>query len=71
LESKTTQEVRLYGDPSQIQLVATIAKGSHVLVLINKDENYLLKTEFGLLGWIRIRNGTYETPIEGIYFAGD
>jgi len=71
LDSKTKQEIRLYVDPTGTQLVATMPKGSAVQVVLSKGDDYLIKTDFGLLGWITIESGSKETPIEGIYFAGD
>jgi hypothetical protein len=71
LDSKTKEEIRLYADSTNTQVVATVPKGSTVHVLLNKGEDYLIKTEFGLIGWLRIEDGSPNTPIEGIYWAGD
>ncbi|OWY21205.1 hypothetical protein C7N43_10480 [Sphingobacteriales bacterium UPWRP_1] len=32
---------------------------------------FLLKTEFGLAGWVKIDSYSMQTPIEGLFFAGD
>jgi hypothetical protein len=32
---------------------------------------YLIKSEFGLTGWMRIEAYSMETPIEGLFYAGD
>jgi len=73
LVSKTTQSVNLFSDISSKEKVAQLPAGYEVEVLINKGDNYLIKTPFGLTGWISIPFGTMseQTPIKGIYFAGD
>ena len=73
LVTETTQSVNLYADISSKEIVAQLPAGYGVEVLINKGNNYLIKTPFGLTGWISIPFGTFseQTPIKGIYFAGD
>lgn len=73
LKSETLQPVELYSDTSHEIKVAHLPAGYQVEVLVNKGDDYLLKTPFGLTGWIRIPFGTFaeRTPIKGIYFAGD
>lgn len=34
-------------------------------------EYFLLKTEFGLTGWVKIDTYAMNTPIDGLFFAGD
>ncbi len=73
LVTETTQSVKLYIDFNYKEIVAQLPAGYIVEVLINKGDNYLIKTPFGLTGWINIPFGTMseQTPIKGIYFAGD
>lgn len=73
LVTETTQSVNLYSDISSKEITAQLPAGYGVEVLINKGNNYLIKTPFGLTGWISIPFGTFseQTPIKGIYFAGD
>lgn len=59
-------------DIDQMHQRAVLPKGSTVTVLVNKGDNYLIKTPFGLLGWLKIKGGSQEdTPILGIYWRGD
>lgn len=37
----------------------------------NPYEYFLLKTEFGLTGWVKIVTYLPDSPIEGLFFAGD
>ena len=71
LESKVKKRINIYSTPQQDEVVASLPEGSPVTVLLNKGEQYLLKTSFGLVGWVLIPGGSQETPIEGLYFAGD
>lgn len=71
VKAKLKDRLSIFSDLSQKVEVARLGKGSNVEVLINKDDNYLIKTEHGLLGWAKIAYGNQETIIEGIYFRGD
>ena len=71
LDSETTQEVKLYSSMALDEAVAYLPQGAKVSVLINHGEYYLLKTPFGLVGWIKIPEYAMETPIKDIVFAGD
>jgi hypothetical protein len=61
----------IFSDLNQNVLVAKLPKGSSIEVLINKGEYYLIKSDYGLLGWTKIGEGDRDTEIEGIYYAGD
>lgn len=73
LETTTKAAIEIFSSKDYKQVVASLPKDSKVSVVLNEGEHYLLKTPFGLLGWIRIPDGTSrdESPIVGIYFAGD
>jgi hypothetical protein len=52
--------------------IATIAKGSAVEILLNQGDDYLLKTPFGLVGWLRITDiGLQDDVLKGLKFNGD
>lgn len=63
LESTALQALQLLEKPGSGKLIASIPKGAKVTVLLNQfapesadapaSENYLVKTEFGLVGWIK------------------
>lgn len=73
LRSTTRHAVDIYATQDAQQIVAKLAKNTRVEVLLNDGEYYLLKTPFGLLGWLRIATGTSqeESPLIGVFFAGD
>jgi len=58
------------------ELVATVPKGGKIVVLINIDNDYLVKTPFGLVGWLNLKeeeigNRSEEGILSGIYYNGD
>lgn len=63
LESTALEALQLFEKPGAGKLIASIPKGAKVTVLLNQfapesadvpaSENYLVKTEFGLVGWIK------------------
>jgi len=78
LQSVTNKEIVL---TSLIGQVATLPKGTPVTVLLKQNENsqqytYLVKTDFGLVGWVRFKPQELyiinkPNPIEGLFFKGD
>ncbi len=73
LDTVTTQTISLYSDTGYKTKVAGLPAGYKVEVLINSGEDYLIKTPFGLTGWLKIPENVmlHETPVKGIFFAGD
>lgn len=72
LNTLTLKPLKLYSDLSQSNVTAYLPKDSEIEVVINKDDFYLLKTSFGLTGWVKIPLVLVdETPIKGLYLAGD
>jgi hypothetical protein len=78
LKTVTTDTVTLYTEKSGTGVTARLSKGAAVEVLLCDTENnqsekyYLIKTAFGLTGWLRLENdGGLQTVIKGLYFAGD
>ncbi|MES2727760.1 MAG: hypothetical protein V4643_11700 [Bacteroidota bacterium] len=78
LKSKTTAALTLYKAKTGNEVIASIPKDYDVEVLLcdpgtdNSEKFFLVKTEFGLVGWLRLKeNHTYDTPIEGLRFFGD
>ncbi len=86
LTSKTNREIILWNDPeanNKYSLITTLPKGSTVTVLLKKSDEYrkknftyLVKTEFGLVGWVQfdfreITQRSDRSSIEGLYFKGD
>lgn len=67
----TTRPIKLYSSLSKKEVVAQLPKDAKIAVLVNKGEHYLVKTSFGLVGWVHIPNYEYQTPLKGITYAGD
>ncbi len=72
VQSVTTKPIELYSDTKLEEINARLSKGAPVTVVINKGDLYLIKTSFGLLGWMKIPISlSGESPIKDLYFAGD
>jgi len=72
LRSIAKNDIPIYGDTALAMKVLVLHKGSNVEVLLNRGDLYLLKTPYGIVGWTRIPdNGSGDTPIEGLFYAGD
>jgi hypothetical protein len=78
LKTYITAPMKLYTDTAYTEVVASLMENQPVEVLIaifNKRDwskhDFLLRTPFGLTGWIRISNTYPRTNIKGIFYAGD
>lgn len=73
LATQTTQPITLYDSLEYRKEVAKLPAGHKIEVLVNLKEDYLVKTAFGLTGWLKIPDGMMrdQTPVTGIFFAGD
>lgn len=70
LVTKTLATVKLFGSRQYKTIVAILPRDRNIEVILRDGQNYLVKSPFGLIGWVRIKSG-YQSPISGIYFAGD
>ena len=78
LKGKTLIDLTLHKEKTGIEIVAQLPKGYEVEVLLAEastkdfemDYNFLVRTDFGLVGWLRLE-GFVEPVIEGLYYAGD
>lgn len=70
IRTKTQKPIVLYSDTSQNKAVAGLPAASEIEILLNKEQWYLIKTSFGLLGWFRF-DGYRCEEIEELWFAGD
>lgn len=77
LKTRTLKPVKLYKSRNLLEVIANLPADYSIEVLINDPENssmFLVKTDFGLTGWIEIP-GEYmfggNELIEGIFYAGD
>jgi hypothetical protein len=78
LKGKALKELTLYKDKTGNDIVAQLPKGYEIEILLadastkdfEMDVNFLVKTDFGLVGWLRLE-GFADPVIEGLYYAGD
>jgi len=73
MSTETVKAVALYSDTDYKSVVASLPAGYKVEVVINKGEHYLVKTPGGLVGWVKIPEGSMSdtSPLKGIYYLGD
>lgn len=79
IKTQTLTPLTLYFDSSATKPVAQLPKGSSIEVILTdeksnnaKETRYLVKTPFGLLGWVWIPSfQNNSTVIDGIFFQGD
>jgi hypothetical protein len=72
LKTTTGKAIQLFSDTTFSTPVAALPANSEVEVLINKNAYFLLKTPFGLTGWITIPSSEQgELTLKGIYYNGD
>lgn len=71
IQSKTAKELSIYKDTLYLEPVAKLLQGADVFVLLNINDNYLIKISNDLTGWIKIPFGDGGSIIYDIFFAGD
>ena len=77
LHSYATRDFNVYGNKRLRHVVTNVKKGEDVHVLLAEFKDpysyYLIRTESGLTGWIRVEKGIWvdETPIKELYYHGD
>ena len=68
---KDQKGLTLYADKTKTNKVAILPIGSDIEVLLHeKTDWYLVRSSFGLVGWVYVPFGLYDTKI-GVRFAGD
>ncbi len=72
IKSKLEDFLEIYSDLNYKTSIGKLPIGAPVTVLLNIDDDYLIKTSFGLVGWAKIPPTPFKGKIiEEIYFAGD
>lgn len=72
LDTRANTDFALHASVSGGAVIASIRKGDKIFVVLNEGDNYLVRSTFGLLGWVTILPDNQESSvIEGIYYAGD
>ncbi len=52
--------------------MARLPKGSALTVVLAEEDWYLVKTPFGLVGWLEVKDYTQQAEtIERLFFRGD
>jgi hypothetical protein len=78
LKGKTLKAITLYKEKTGFDVVAQLSKDHEIEILLAEsstpdfepDTLFLVKTDFGLVGWLRLA-GFAEQVIEGLYYKGD
>ena len=77
LKTKTINPITLYHTKELKNVVARLPKDYNVEVILAEtthkfEDFYLIKTDFGLLGWAKIRVGQHKgVDIKGLFWSGD
>lgn len=72
VKSKTLRPAVLYRSQEMKEIIAHLPKNYAVEILLNQGEFYLVKTTFGLTGWLRLSGDQRENRVfSEIFFAGD
>jgi len=74
LKTKTVKAITIYKNDNLTGSVANLPKDYSIEVLINKQgtDLYLIKTDFGLTGWVKTGPVNYgDGAIDGLFYAGD
>ena len=72
LKTNNLKPITLFSDTTLSDPVAKLPANYDIEVLINVNDFYLIRTAFGLTGWLNMKRSLYgNTPIKGLYYAGD
>lgn len=73
LESKAKVPLTLLAKKDGGDVIAKIPEGDALQVVLRDGEHLLIKTQFGLVGWWKMKTDVMadNAEIEGIYYAGD
>lgn len=81
LKSKTLKPIRLYSDQQLTSRLAFLPANYDIEILLAAPEKirdnhslYLVKTTFGLVGWVKLKDCLYGQPemeVEGLFMMGD
>lgn len=70
LKSSTTKPIKLFSNKSLSTVLAELPADTEVEVLVNEGNYFLVKTPFGLAGWIK-PEAVANSGIDGLFYAGD
>lgn len=72
IKSKTLEDLKIYSEMELKNEIASLPTGHSVEILLEKDNKYLICTEFGLIGWCKV-NAKYIqcTTFNELFYHGD
>jgi len=70
IKTITIEDVDLFADINLMIPLAFLPQNTQVEIVLNKGDKYLIKTPFGLVGWIKVK-ATNKTPFKDLTFHGD
>ena len=65
------EDLDLIDSTASSNVVATVAKGEKVMVVLNQGDFYLVRASNGLVGWVSLKQNGTATQFEDINYAGD
>lgn len=71
ITTKVLEPVELFDGPELSKVLATVAKGEQVTVVLNRGDLYLVRASDGVVGWVRLKQDGTATQFEAINYAGD
>lgn len=74
LKTKTLKPISLYSTEKLENVVAKLPANYNIEVLVQNPENrlFLITTDFGLTGWVKVESGMRgNASIDKLYYAGD
>ncbi len=81
LKGKTLKEITLYKEKVGNEIIAQLPKDYEIEILLadatledfDIDKYFLVKTDFGLIGWLRLneQEDNYGAILKELYYAGD
>jgi hypothetical protein len=76
IKSKTLRPIKLYGEKEMTTVIADLPADYEVEILLSDKEfgdkkMYLVRTNFGLVGWTTLEAGQYQSiDVEGLFYWG-
>lgn len=76
IKSKTLRPIKIYAEKEMKTVIASLPADYEVEVLLSdkefgKNKLYLMRTNFGLVGWTTLKAGQYKSiDVEGIFYWG-
>lgn len=69
IDSHANQAIVMYTSEELGEEVGHLPKGANLTVLLEDNDYYLLRTSFGLVGWMKIEKSPQDQVIQGLYYV--